>query len=374
MAMVEESVRGFTSPGRYIQGPGEMNRLREYTSDFGLDVFVLIDGLLYESIFRTLKKTFDKTSSRLTTEKFNGEITLNEIERVKETAEVKKANVIVGIGGGKTLDTAKAVAEQLGLPVIIAPTSAATDAPCTLMSIIYKEDGLFSHAIFCKKSPDLVLVDTEIVAKAPVRLLVSGMGDAMSTYFEARANAESDTANYVGKGYRRCRAGMAIAKLCYDILLEDGLEAKLAAEKGVCTEALENVIEANTLLSGVGAVNTGCAAAHAICNGFNVLPETHKYYHGEKVALGTICMLVLENRPKEEIETVTNFFMSVGLPVTLKDLDIEATPEKVMEVAQRASEKGESVHSEPFKITAKIIYNAIIAADSLGNYYKGRHH
>ena len=184
--------------------------------------------------------------------------------------------------------------------------------PTSALSIIYTEEGLQTDCLYHRSNPDLVLVDTEVIIKAPVRLLVSGMGDALSTYFEARANAESDTANYIGKGYRRTRMAMAIARLCYDLLLEDGLKAKLAAEMGVITEAFENVVEANILLSGLGFENTGCAASHAINEGLMVLPETHHFYHGEKVAFGTICQLMLENRPKMEIEEVNPFLSVYG--------------------------------------------------------------
>lgn len=370
MARVQTTTRGFGCPGKYIQGPGEMNRLEEYTSVYGSKVVVLIDERLFDSISEQLKKAYSGTSSTPVFDKFVGEVTLKEIDRATEFAKQHEPHVIVGVGGGKTLDTAKAVAANLTLPMISAPTAASTDAPTSGLSVIYTEEGEQTHCISHRSNPNLVLVDTEIIAKAPVRFLISGMGDALSTYFEARANAESDSGNCIGKGYRRCKAAMAIAKLCYEILLEDGLEAKLAAERGVCTEALENVIEANTLLSGVGFENTGCAAGHAINEGLTVLPETHEFYHGEKVAFGSICMLVLENRPKEEIEEAIKFCLSVGLPVTLKDLNVEPTYEKLMAVANRAAIEGGIAHAEPFTVTPELIYNTILATDALVNHYK----
>lgn len=370
MPHVQKTTRAFGGPSKYIQGPGEMNRLEEYTSAFGPNVVVLIDQYLFNTISEQVKKVYLNTSSNLFFEKFTGESTLKEIERVTKAAEKYKPNVIVGIGGGKTLDTAKAAAANLKIPIISTPTSASTDAPTSALSVIYTEEGEQTHCVFHRANPDVVLVDTEIIVKAPVRFLVSGMGDALSTYFEARANAESDTANYVGKGYRRTKAAMAIAKLCYEILLEDGLEAKLAAERGVITEALENVVEANTLLSGVGFENTGCAAGHAVNEGLTVLAETHHFYHGEKVAFGTICQLVLENRSKIEIEEVIRFCLSVGLPTTLEDLHVEPTYEKLMAVANRAAIEGGIAHAEPFKVTPEIIYNTILATDALVNHYK----
>jgi glycerol dehydrogenase len=370
LPLVQSTTRAFGSPSKYIQGPGLINRLQEYTSVYGPNVVVIIDQILFDSVRGGLQEIYAKTASKVFFAKFSTEVTLNEIARFSEFAKRNDSSVIVGIGGGKTLDTAKASAAELNLPMISVPTIASTDAPTSGLSVIYTEEGEQTHCIFHKANPNLVLVDTEIIAKAPVRFLVSGMGDALSTYFEARANEESDSANYIGKGYRRCRAAMAISRMCYEILLEDGLEAKLAAEKGVCTEALENVIEANTLLSGLGFENTGCAAGHAINEGLTVLPETHHFYHGEKVAFGTVCMLVLENRSKEEIKKVIDFCLSVGLPITLADLKVEPTYDKLMAVSRRAAIEGGIVHAEPFKVTAEMIYNTILTTDALVNYYK----
>ena len=211
-------------------------------------------------------------------------------------------------------------------------------------------------------------MDSGIVTKAPIRYLVSGMGDALSTYFEARANDESDSPNYISGGYRRTKASMAIAKLCYKILLEDGLKAKLAVLAGACTEAVENIIEANTLLSGLGFENTGCAGAHSIGDGITALPEGKATLHGERCAFGVICQLVSEGRPMKEIEEVVSFNMSVGLPVTLEDMGIQPTEANIRTIAEV------SLHSfwkaEPFFITAQEIYHDILGANALGHYYK----
>jgi glycerol dehydrogenase len=371
MPMVDNITRGFGGPSRYIQGPGELKRIEEYSSIYGTNVFALIDNFLHTSLDIELKSIYESTDSSITNEKFNGECTINEIERIKKIIKNKNHDVLIGIGGGKTIDTAKAVANAVDIPIIVAPTIASTDAPTSALSIIYTDDGKHDKVIFFKRNADMVLVDTAIIVKAPVRMLVSGMGDALSTYFEARANSESDNANYIGKGYRRCKAALAIAKVCFDILMEDGLEAKLSAECGVCSEAFENIVEANILLSGLGFENSGCAAAHGINDGLTILPETKEYYHGEKVAFGVICQLILENRPQLEIIQVLDFCLKIGLPVTLSDIGIKKIDtEMIMSIAAKTAEKGAISHAEPFKITPEIVFTAIIAADAIGNYYK----
>ena len=122
----------------------------------------------------------------------------------------------------------------------------------------------------------------------------------------------------------------------------------LAAEQHVVTPALERVIEANTYLSGVGFESGGLAAAHAIHNGLTAIPDAHHYYHGEKVAFGTLTQLVLENAPVEEIETVAALCHSVGLPITLAQLDIKQDiPAKMRTVAEASCAEGETIHNIP---------------------------
>ena len=275
----------------------------------------------------------------------------------------------MGVGGGKTLDTAKVCADAMGLPVIIAPSSASTDAPVSEIAVLYTADGEYIGSRKMKRNADLVLVDSQIIAKAPRRLFVAGMGDALATWLEAQADEASDSPNYIGTGYRRCKAGMAIAKASWDILFADGPAALRALERGVVTEALENVIEANTLLSGLGFLNTGLATAHGIHSGLTALPETHKYLHGEKVAFGVVCQMVLENTPADVVDQVMRFMTAIGLPVTLEQLGVEATPEKVLAIAEKTAQ-GPLVHQEPFVVTTQSVYDAILAADELGKQYR----
>lgn len=372
--MVRNNTRGFGSPSRYFQGPGELNNIIGLTSLYGTRVFMLIDVVFFDRLTNNFTDQYEKNSQSLLTDLFGGEITDQEIERVSQKAAAFKPNVVVGIGGGKTLDTIKAVADDLHLPVIIVPTTASTDAPCSAMSIIYNPDGTHNHERIYIKNPDIVLVDSEIIAKAPIRFLVAGMGDALSTFFEARANSLSDSANYVnlghGGGYRRTRTAMEISKLCYEILLMDGLKAKHDAELGVCSEALENVIEANTLLSGVGFENVGCAGAHSLNYAIAAVPGGTKPLHGEKVAYGVIVQLVAEDSPMSELDEVIRFCLSVGLPVTLEDMQIEASPENIELIAKTSM--GPLWQSEPFNVNWQMVRDAIIKANNLGHDFKNR--
>ncbi|MCP1111027.1 glycerol dehydrogenase [Ohessyouella blattaphilus] len=366
--MVGQTTRAFGSPLRYIQGPGEFNCLPEYTKGYGR-ACVVIDGFLYPELSSRIKEAYQKAGSEVTTVCFEGECCQEEIERINEVIRNEQAGVLVGVGGGKTLDAAKLCSDSLELPVIIVPSSASTDAPVSEIAVLYTKDGEYIGSQKMKSNAALVLVDTEIIVKAPKRLFVAGIGDALATWFEAHACEASDAPNYIGTGYRRCKAGMAIADACLEILFTDGDEAMRALESGTVTEAFENVVEANILLSGLGFLNTGLATAHGIHSGLTALPETHKYLHGEKVAFGLVCQMVLENTPAELMDKVMLLMARIGLPISLQQLGVEATHENIMAIAQKTVE-GPLVHHENFPVDLDLVYNAIVMADKLADKYK----
>lgn len=362
--------RAIIAPSRYVQGYGELQRIREHVKQLGTTFLVIADDFVMSLTRDTIERSFKDSDKALVFQRFNGECSRHEIERLADISRSNKADAVIGVGGGKTLDTAKAVAYYCKVPVVIVPTIASTDAPCSALSVIYTEEGVFEEYLLLPKNPDVVLVDTAIVSKAPVRLLVAGMGDALATYFEARAAAEANKPAMAGG--KATEAALALARLCYDTLLNEGLKAKLAVENQVCTEAVEQIVEANTYLSGIGFESGGLAAAHAIHNGLTVLEKTHQYYHGEKVAFGTLVQLVLENSSLDEIEEVLDFCTSVGLPITLAQLGIEEIkPEDIRKVAEAACAEGETIYNMPVEITVDAVYAAIIAADALGREYLG---
>lgn len=369
MQQTTTTSRAFGGPQRYIQGPGEFENMMEFTSAYGEKALYVIDAFLFENLTERLKKIYSAGASAFLSVEFGGECCQKEIDRLLEIARKEKIDVIVGVGGGKTCDTTKFVANELDIPRILVPSSASTDAPTSGLGIIYTEQGEHIQAVKMKRNSELVLMDSEIVAKAPVRLFIAGIGDALATYFEARANDATETVNYIGKGYRRCKAAMAIAKMAYDLLLEDGLNAVCAVKRGVVTEEVENIIEANTLLSGLGFENTGCAAAHGIHSGITEIAESHDILHGEKVAFGIVCQMVLENTPKKEMDRIMRFMKEVGLPITLEGIHVPATEENIRVIAHHTVEKNPLIHHEPVFITEDIVANAIWAADELGRRY-----
>lgn len=356
------------SPSKYIQGSGEMQKVGTYTEAYGTKALVIISPGGFKRSGEEIETSFKASKCSCVFDQFKGECSMNQIHRLMEVVEKEGCDVIVGIGGGKIFDTAKAVAFYKHIPVLICPTVAATDAPCSALSVVYTDEGVFENYLFLTANPNLVLMDTDIIAKSPARLTVSGVGDALATYFEARACYRSGATTCAGG--KPTEAAMALAKLCYDTLRAEGLKAKVALEAGALTEAVERIIEANTLLSGVGFESGGLAGAHAIHNGLTVLEEAHGMYHGEKVAFGTMCQLVLENLPEEELADIYGFCIEMGLPVTLEELGVkEVTKEKVMAVAEAACAANDTMHNMPMEITPEKVASAILAANAFGHMY-----
>ncbi len=353
------------SPSKYIQGNGALDNIGQYVSVFGQRPLAIADNFVMGLTRERVAASCEGENIKVGFDLFGGECSRVEIERLVDVCRTQENDVIIGIGGGKTLDTAKSVAYYLKIPVVIVPTIASTDAPTSALAVIYTPEGEFSEYLMFPSNPNMVIMDTGIIAAAPVRTLVAGMGDAMSTYFEARANGLSGQATMAGG--LPTRAAQTLAKLCYDTLIADGEKAKVAVENGVVTKAVENIIEANTYLSGIGFESSGLAAAHAIHNGLTKLEECHHLLHGEKVAFGTLTQLVLENAPQSEIDELLCFCRTVGLPTNLHEMGVqELNHEKLMDVAQASCAEGETIHNMPFPVTADAVYAAILTAHQLG--------
>ncbi len=364
-----ETNRNFTAtfPGKYIQGENALSSLPHLIKLFGKRGIVLASPSVIKKVLALIN--LNEFTESVSVEQFNGECCEKELIRLSDIITNREADIIVGMGGGKTIDTAKIVADRTGIPVIIVPTIASTDAPCSGCAVIYTENGVFESVYYMKMNPQVVLVDTTVIAAAPTRFLVAGMGDALATWFEARSCERSQSPNECG-GYSTM-TGLNLAKLCYDTLLQYGSIAKIACENDIVTPALNRIIEANILLSGIGFESSGLAAAHSVHNGLSALDETHSFFHGEKVAFGVLTGLHLTDALPEEIARVYSFCEEIGLPTTFYDIGIrDSERSRLMEVAMKACAPAEGIHHEAVHITPEKVVNAMITADAMGRARK----
>lgn len=363
----------YTGPSRYVQGIDLIDRAAHYLKPLGSAPLIIADDVVWGIAGEKLQSSLRGDGMEATHEVFDGEASMNEIGRIVETAGNGSTDVIIGLGGGKTIDTARAVADKLGLPVAIFPTAVSADAPTARVSVIYSDEGVFESYLFYDRNPDLVAVDTRVIANAPVRTLRSGLGDALATLVEARAVHRAN-GRRMDDSSRPTLAGLALAEKCEETLFAYAHQALKDSEEHIVSPALEAICEANTLLSGLGFENGGLAAVHAIHNGFTALDgDIHHMTHGEKVAFGVGVQLMLSGATNDEADRYFGFLQSVGLPTTLEEIHLgDATEEDLYKIAELACSSEETLKQMPGEHTTTDVVQAIRAADRYARSFRER--
>lgn len=336
----ERLITSIIFPSRYYQGKDALLEFGPRAEQWGKS-FLFVGTKTALSIARPkLEKSFENLECTVNYELSSGKPVEEEYARVKKLAEQYGPDMVVGVGGGAVIDIARSAGMMNGKLVGCIPTSVAADAPCTNVSVHYSQDGLLAlGADIFHKGPDLVFVDVTIIAEAPARYLVSGIGDALATYYEAMTCRNNNIPQF-GEVYSTYTA-IELSRICRDMILEYGLAAKLACENRAVTPALENCVEAAALLSGVGGLNSGCSGGHGIGDYLGTLPGGHDSLHGERVSVGLVAQLIMEDYPMDEIEGVIEFCKSVGLPTCIKDMGISDIDEAAVKI-------GEAVTNERF--------------------------
>ena len=356
-----------SSPRKFVIGDGEIGRLARYVSVYGSPLMLVAHPDDAARVSASLEQG-KADGIEIVTSDFSGEATRQEAERIGAICKERGCRVVVGLGGGKAIDVGKVVANEQNLPSVIVPTIASNDAPCSKLAVLYTAEHEYAETVVLPNNPDMVIVDTGVIAKAPVRFLVSGMGDAFATYYEARSCIRCEAPN--SNGGVSTNAAFALAELCHEILLKDSKKALEACRAGLVTKALENVIEANILLSGLGFESGGLAVAHPVSAGLTVIPETHNMMHGETVAIGTLVQLILENAPEEELREVYQYYQMVGLPTSLRAVGItENAEEKMRYIAKPLVEAGGDISHVPYKLTEEMLYNALMYVEQLDRLF-----
>lgn len=367
--LLTSPTRAFGCVQRYIQGPGEIKNVFALGKKYGNKFCFIIDSGVFDMIKDMIESIEDKCGCEYSFKSFFGECCKENVEELASVVKESGCDVVFGVGGGKVLDTVKLVKDEADVACIIVPTSASSDAPAADWAAVYDINGVHLGGVPTRRSTELVLVDSAIIANAPARLFAAGIADALVTWFEAEANYKAVTPNYIGRGYAISKAGMAISRVCYDTLIEEGKQAYDAVKEKLLTTAVEDIIEANVLLSGLGFMNAGCAAAHGVHNGISELQESNKYLHGEKVAFGLICELVLENADMELIDKLVRFMDSLDLPITCDQMGIELSEENLDIIVNHTYYKNALVHREPFVVTPESVRTAIVSANSIGRRF-----
>ncbi|QJT09766.1 glycerol dehydrogenase [Oceanidesulfovibrio marinus] len=353
----------------YKLGDGLLDNIGEYVRPFGKKPLVVADAFvrsLYEEALVQALKREDITPLFVD---FGGECSPAAIESASQKARDEGCDCVLGFGGGKAIDTAKAVKIETGIHVIIVPTIASNDSATGRLAITYNDDGTFIGPRFLENNPDAVLVDTGIVARAPVRFFIAGIADALVTKFEADQCVASGCDNFFGA--RPTEAAICLADACYTIVRKYAPEAVRHVREQRVSEAVEKVVEANTLLSGLGFEGCGVAAAHAIGMALADLPGAKGVLHGEEVALGLIAQFMLEKRDDAFMKDMLDFYTAVGLPASLKDLGIpEPDAEQLRKTATFVLRPKSRIHNMSIPVTIESVEEAITQANKFVAAYR----
>lgn len=359
----------FISPRRYAQGAGALAEAGTLIGPLGEHAFVLYDRAMRDLWAGQLRPALAVNCVSVCGAEGTAEGTATEIDRIARAARVTRADIVIGMGGGMVIDIAKAVADDLNAALVIIPTLASSGAPVSAFSVVAADAGASSQYHLHRRNADLVIVDTQVIVNAPVRSFIAGIGNALATDFEARAAAQAYATTMAG-GWQTIAAG-ALARACWETLRRYSPEAIAAVRAHRVTDAVEKIVEANILLSGLGSESGGITAAHAVCNGLMALPETQALWHGERIAFGVLAVLELEKASAQERRDVLDFCLAVGLPVCFADLGIpDVTLAQMRAVTERAMAEGETIYNEPCALSVTAVVEALRAADARGRTAK----
>lgn len=325
----------FSAPSRYVQGPQLLDQIAEYAQPLGMRAMAVVDAGIRARLGPRLEASFAKVDKPLLIREFSGEITQGCVDELVRHAKPYQPDVLIGVGGGKALDAAKAVALALATPFCSVPTIASTDAPASFSIALYDESHALVEVRKLPRNPELVLVDTAVICAAPLRFLRAGIGDAISKKFEAQAcvAAQARTLHGAQPSY----TGLMAAQLSFELIRTHGARALAAIGRGELGTDVEALIEATTLLSTVSFENGGLSVAHAIARGVPLVPRSAGSLHGEHVAYGLLVQLMLEDRAATEIADILRLYRDLGLPSKLRDLQLpDPTPHELQLLVEGA--------------------------------------
>lgn len=328
------AVRIFGSPPRYYQGPGALDLLPRVIAETGTRPAIVVDKDVLKLVAERLRALLSGTDHVLLP--FGGEVTVAAMDGLAQQAEQADADLIVGMGGGKALDAGKGVALRCGVRFISVPTVASNDSPTGMALAVYDEQHRMAAVEAMARNPEAVIADTQLIAQAPARFLLAGIGDALAKKFEAEA-AVRDGGTSAHRA-PQLRTGLYIADGCYRTIREHGEAAMAAAGSGVPDEAFEAVVEANILMAGLGFENGGLGLAHGLTRGLVRTPMVESAPHGFHVAYGLLVLLAVEGRDEAFMADLERFYRALGLPRSLLDLGLQKiTSAVIAEIARHAA-------------------------------------
>ena len=279
--------------------------------------------------------------------------------RLETTVRQLQADGVIALGGGKVLDAGKLLAHRCGLPCVTIPSSAATCAGWTALANVYSEAGAFIDDVTLDRCPELLVFDHQLIATAPARTLASGIADAMAKWYEASASSSPSQDGLL-------RQAVEQARLVRDHLLLECEEALAHPGGAAWGRVVENCGLTAGLIGGLGGARCRTAAAHAVHNGLTQLALCRHWLHGEKVAVGILVQLRLEEvvmgQPLAAVarDQLLQVYGKLGLPTSLAELGLRQLDAHQLEVVCRFTcREGSDLHHLPFAVTPTQLEEAL---------------
>ncbi len=349
---------------RYVRGEGALKEIGARVRLLGRRALVVGGARALAAAGPELRRSLAAAGVDCEEAQFTADVSETQAALFASRARGFGADLVIGVGGGKAIDVSKWAADRVGLPFVSVPTSAATCASFVSLYITYTDDGGPVGGSYARQSPELVVVDSRVIAEAPARLLASGIGDTMSKWPETL---------YGANRIRRTTlidATVSWGRLAFEICLEKGPAAVAAVRRrAVCAE-LEDVIDANLILSGVTGNTAGhevrLAVAHCVHDGLITLDrrKAEKFLHGERVAYGTLVQMALSDGLGEDALLKTMKFMkSIGLPVSAKDLGFDGDASALDSIA--AASRRERLLSGPAETSLESLRAALATVEDM---------
>ncbi|ENL6903520.1 oxidoreductase [Enterobacter ludwigii] len=359
--MSNTDIRVVPGPANYFSHPGSLAHLNEFFTPEQLSRAVWIYGeRAIEGARPFLPESFHTPGAKHLL--FKGHCSERDVTDLV-TASGNNASVVIGVGGGALLDTAKAVARRLGVPVVAIPTIAATCAAWTPLSVWYNDAGQALQFEVFDDANFLVLVEPHIILNAPAEHLLAGIGDTLAKWYEAVVLAPQPEHLPL-----TVRLGINGALAIRDVLLSRSEEALADQQRGEATQAFRDVVDAiiagGGMVGGLGERYTRVAAAHAVHNGLTVLPQTEKYLHGTKVAYGILVQSALLGQDDVLAELVAAY-QHFTLPTTLRELEVDINNrDELDKVIAHTLRPVESIHYLPVALTPAVLRAAFEKVES----------
>jgi glycerol dehydrogenase len=349
------------APAQVLRGNQALEQSGDAIARLGHRPLVVGGDSTLASLTSKLKPVLEQKQLSYSSASYTPDCSEASLSALKEAAASHQADLIIGIGGGKALDTAKLLAYQCQLPIVTIPTSGATCAAWTALSNIYSDEGAFLYDVPLNHCPDLLILDYNLIQTAPQRTLIAGIGDALAKWYEASVSSGSSPVTLI-------IAAVQQARVLRDILFQKSADA--LKEPG--SEAWREVVDATVLLAGVigglGGAQCRTVAAHAVHNGLTHIPSAHDALHGEKVAYGILVQLRLEEMLQgnqlaaSARQQLLKFYAEIGLPQTLEDLGLgNITLAELRKAAEIACNPNSDIHRLPFEVVPDQLMAAMVS-------------